>query len=197
MTTHVVPQKHTPCTGSQAAEAFWFAHQDVIGGPCPTELLVTLVIQWDLETAAGRACFCSNLGNMRGHGPDGATQAIKGANEVIDGKIVIQEAGFAAYVSHGDDMRANRIESASAMIRFLGTASKPPAPNRFAAAWEAANVGNLEEYANQIGKHVQGEGHSYMTDEPSHYAKTLRSREHASRVSVGVFLDSLNAPVAT
>jgi hypothetical protein len=150
LNTHVVPSVHTPCSGPQAAEAFWFAHQAVIGGPCETALLTTLVIQWDVETAAGADMFCNNMGNMRGHGPDGAVQAIKGADEIIDGKRVVAESGFAAYVSEAT-AQENRIQSAMAMIRFLGTASNPPAPNRFAAAWEAAKVCDLETYAEQIG----------------------------------------------
>lgn len=199
MNTHVVPQIRTTCTGAEAAEAFWFGHQRVIGGPCPTELLVALVCKWNVETAGGHDCFGNNLGNMRGHGPDGATQSLRGANEVVDGKVLTGaaiDAGFAAYVSEPTPLE-NRIKSAEAIIRFLGTDSDPTdgKPNRFAGAWEAMQTCNLEEYAHQAGKDVQGDL-AYFTASPKVYAAGLRSREKRSREAVAVFLNKISPVLA-
>jgi hypothetical protein len=198
--THVVPQVRTTCTGAEAAEAFWYAHQHVIGGTCPIALLVALVCKWDVETAGGHDCFGNNLGNMRGHGPDGATQSLKGADEIIDGVRktgAAIDAGFAAYVSEPTPLE-NRIKSAEAIIRFLGTDSDPTdgRPNRFAGAWAAMQTCNLEEYAHQAGKDVQGPL-AYFTASPKVYAAGLRSREARSRLSVNAFIDKLNATLPT
>lgn len=194
MMIHVVPQVRTRCTGADAAEAFWYGHQHVIGGPCPTELLVGLVCKWSFETDEGHACFNNSLGNMRGHGPDGATQSLKGANEVVDGKVqtgAAIDAGFAAYVSEPTPLE-NRIKSAEAIIRFLGTDSDPTdgRPNRFAGAWAALQTCDLEEYAHQAGKDVQG-ALAYFTATPAVYAAGLRSREARARESVAAFLNKI------
>jgi hypothetical protein len=141
--------------------------------------------------------FGNSLANMRGHGPDGATQSMKGANEIVDGVVKTGakiDAGFAAYVSEPTPLK-NRIESARAIIRFLGTDSDPTdgKPNRFAGAWAALQTCDLEEYAHQAGKEVQGEGHAYFSADPHLYGRGLRSKEKRSRVSVSEFLDRLTA----
>ena len=180
---HQVPAVKTPLTHEKAAEAFWFAHQAVIGGPCETLLLETLVIQWDVETGAGRAMWNDDMGNLRGHGPDGATMAIPGANEIIDGKLVTVEAGFASFDTPE--------QGAEAMIRLLGTASHPPKPNRFQGAWEAAKRGDLLEYARQLSEEVQGKGHAYFTANLQVYQRGLISRRDRARRGVSNFLATL------
>ena len=179
-----VPSIRTPVSLLAAVEAFWFAHQDVIGGFCETLLLETLTIQFDVECAGGDECFDYDLGNMRGAGDIG-TQAIRGANEIIGGKVVTGsavEGGFAAFSS----ARAG----AQAMIKFLGVASHPPLPNRFAGAWEAAKIGDLPEYAHQLSKDVQGP-RAYFTANTGVYAAGLLSRRPRCRAAVDTFLVSL------
>lgn len=131
----------TPHTMTEIVTALWGAHQDVFGGPMPIALLQVLAADVAFETADGAAENGENPGNMRGHGDAGDT-AIKGANEVVDGKLVIVEGGFAAYSSLREGCRA--------YLRYLGVAAHPPKPNRYAAAWLAALVGDVPGFVHGI-----------------------------------------------
>ncbi len=131
----------TPLTPTEAIDAIWQAHTAVIGGPCPVLLLEILAAQSALETGRWHSMWNWNFGNIRGEG-DAGIMAIKGADEIIDGIRVTVEEGFAAY--------KDRHSGARAFIRFLGTATKPPHPNRYQAAWDAATRGDVVGYVREL-----------------------------------------------
>lgn len=186
----------TPHTMDQIVEALWGAHQDVFGGPMPVALLLTLAADVAFETADGVAENGENPGNMRGHGDAGDT-AIKGANEVVDGKVVIVEGGFAAYSSLREGCRA--------YLRYLGVASHPPKPNRYATAWLAALVGDVAGFVHGIrhpddggvGKlcsecgrvHMGG----YFTADEERYRRGVQLKfDTVARPAVGAFIARLS-----
>jgi hypothetical protein len=160
MTPHVVPSVRTIITPTQAIDAIWHAHVDLFGGYCPVKLLEILAAQSALETGRWHSMFSWNFGNIRGHGPDGATQAIAGADEIIDGKRVVVPDGFAAY--------KDRLEGAREFVRFLGVATKPPAPNRYQAAWEAATDGDVAGYCREL------RAHGYFTADLGQYTRGVQ-----------------------
>lgn len=167
----------------EALDAIWHAHQDVIGGPCEVTLLETLAAQSAFETLRWKACWCFNLGNIRGAG-DAGTMTLKGADEIIDGHHVTGpevEAGFAAYLS--------RASGARAFVRFLGTASKPPAPNRFQKAWDAARAGDIDTYVAEL------HAHGYFTASIARYKSGLLVDLNWLRQGpLPQFLESLKVP---
>lgn len=150
----------TPLSPTEAIDAIWHGHQDVIGGPCPVTLLGILAAQSSLETARWGSMWCFNFGNLRGTGSGGTWMSIHGANEVEDGHVVMGpevEAGFAAFT--------DRYEGAKAFVRFLGTASHPPAPNRYQGAWDAATAGDVAKYVSEL------KAHGYFTADEEAYRK--------------------------
>jgi hypothetical protein len=143
--SHETIAVRTHLTPTEAIDAIWHAHNDVIGGPCPVPLLEILSAQSALETGRWKSMWCFNMGNLRGTGDGGEWMRIHGADEIIDGKRVTGaevEAGFAAY--------RERYSGARAFVRFLGTATKPPNPNRYAAAWSAATAGDVDAYCREL-----------------------------------------------
>jgi hypothetical protein len=157
----IVKAVRTILSPTQAIDAIWHAHQDIIGGPCPVPLLEILSAQSALETARWHSMWNDNFGNLRGHG-DAGSMSIKGADEIIDGKRQTGEdvdAGFAAYSSAQ--------EGARAFVRYLGVASHPPAPNRFQKAWDAACSGDVDTYINEL------HAHGYFTASPEVYRRAM------------------------
>lgn len=154
----IVPEALTVISPTEALDALWHAHQDEIGGPCPVALLEILGAQWCVETARDKAMHNYNMGNLRGSG-DAGTFSQKGATEIVDGKEIEMPDGFAAFSS----ARVGAI----AMIRYLGVATKPPAPNRFQAAWDAACRGDAATYCAEI------RAHGYFTADLGLYTKAL------------------------
>ena len=147
----------------EAIDALWHGHQEVIGGPCPIPLLEILSAQSALETGRWHAMWNFNFGNLRGNGDSGEWIVIRGADEIIDGHRVTGpavEGGFAAY--------RDRYSGARAFIRFLGTASHPPAPNRFQLAWDAATTGDVYVYCREL------KAHGYFTADLDRYTKGVR-----------------------
>lgn len=137
----------TPLTPLEAIDAIWHAHQEVIGGPCPVPLLEILSAQSAFETARWKALWNFNFGNIRGTGPGGEWMSIHGAGEIdANGKEYFPPDGhenmFAAY--------RDRYAGAGGLVRFLGTASHPPAPNRYQRAWDAACAGDLAGFVRGI-----------------------------------------------
>jgi flagellum-specific peptidoglycan hydrolase FlgJ len=139
---HDVQAIRTVITAGDALDAIAEAYESQVGGEIPSRLLLALGAQSALETARWRSMWCYNMGNLRGHGPDGATMDIPGANEIIDGKAVLVERGFAAY--------PNRIAGAKAYVRYLCVATRPPAPNRYQAAIDAATRGDLAGFVHGL-----------------------------------------------
>lgn len=164
MTTPMTPPVRTVMTPREALAACWTAHQNVLGGPCSTNLLAMLVAQSALETGRWKSCYCWNAGNIRGLGPNGAWTSIKGASEIIDGKEVFFGIGpenrFAAY--------PNAVSGFEGLVRFLGTASHPPKPNRYQLAWEAAIAGDVGKYCSEL------HANDYFTANVDLYAKGVR-----------------------
>jgi hypothetical protein len=159
MTTRAV---RTVCTPTEALHALWQAHQNVIGGPCPVALLEILAAQSALETARWHSMWNWNFGNVRGKGTAGAI-SIAGADEYVDGHHVTgpsAEDGFAAY--------STAVDGASALVRFLGTASHPGTPNRYQAAWDAACAGDVAGFVHGMKHPSIGAG--YFTADETRYA---------------------------
>jgi hypothetical protein len=144
-----------------AIEAIAEAYEFECGGEMPSKLLLALAAQSALETARWTACWRFNMGNIRGHGPNGESQSIPGANEIINGEAVIVEAGFAAY--------PDLISGARAFVRYLCVATKPPAKNRYQGAIDAATRGDLAGFVHGLkagGYFTAGEGR-YLKAEQS------------------------------
>lgn len=131
----------TVISPSDAVDAIADAYEGEVGGEIPVRLLLALGAQSALETARWQACWGFNLGNMRGTGTAGS-QAIAGADEIIDGKRYIVPAGFAAYTSLSD--------GAHAFVRYLCVATRPPAPNRYQVAIDAATRGDLPGFVHGL-----------------------------------------------
>lgn len=171
----------TVCSPTEALHALWQAHQAVIGGPCPVALLEILAAQSALETARWHSMWCWNMGNIRGKGTAG-TIAIAGADEIIDGHRVTGpsvEAGFAAY--------ASLVDGAIALVRFLGTASKPGVPNRYQTAWDAACRGDAAGFAHGLKHPSHGAGY-YTADEARYTAGVEGTRTWLRQNAVPEFL---------
>lgn len=144
---------------AEAAVACFQAHQVVFGATIGRGLLCTLAAQSALETGRWTAMYEWNAGNVRGEGTAGRA-SIEGASEVIDGTewffrrgVWQTKAGVAAPADVaarlGDNGFAafrNLTEGFERLIRMLGTASHPPKPNRYAAAWDAAERGDVPAY---------------------------------------------------
>lgn len=157
------PAIRTVLTPTEAIDAIWHAHTDVIGGPCPIPLLEILSAQSALETARWHSMYCFNFGNIRGTGDGEEWMTLKGADEYIDGFHVTgpkAEVGFAAY--------RERFSGARAFVRFLGVATRPPHPNRYAAAWSAATAGDVDAYCREL------KAHGYFTADLDQYTKGVR-----------------------
>jgi hypothetical protein len=105
-----------------------------------------------------------NFGNLRGTGSGGTWISITGADEVNpDGTVETGpevEAGFAAFT--------DRYEGARAFVRFLGTASHPPNPNRYQGAWDAATAGDVAKYVAELKLH------GYFTADEEKYRKGVQ-----------------------
>lgn len=138
----VVPAVRTIITPGDALDAIADAYESEVGGEIPARLLLALGAQSALETARWRACWNNNFGNLRGKGPGGATMSIPGANENVGGKLVLIEAGFAAY--------PDRTAGAKAYVRYLCVATRLPAPNRYQAAIDAATRGDLASFVHGL-----------------------------------------------
>jgi hypothetical protein len=173
----MTPSTLTPITPAEAMVAGTQAYQRVFVEPPSRDRLCMVVAPSADETARWKAMHNNNAGNMRGRGTAG-TVSIEGASEVIDGHewffrrgvwsdrsgvlapadIATQlgDNGFAAY--------RDPVEGFEALIRFLGTASHPPTPNRFAAAWDAAERGDVPAYCHGL-KHPSHGGAYYTADE--------------------------------
>lgn len=141
----IVPEVHTVCTPTEAIDAIWHGHVDVVGGTCSIALLTVLAAQSALETGRWTKMHNWDFGNLRGHGPDGASFSQTGADEIIDGKRVVVPDGFASY--------ADRLTGAREFVRYLCVATKPPAQNRYALAIAAAEAGDVPGYCAELRKH--------------------------------------------
>jgi hypothetical protein len=155
-----VPSALTPLSLQEASIACLQAHSIVFGVVPGRDELCMMLAQWAEETARGRAMWNNNAGNLRGTGPGGLWTVIEGASEVVDGHeffwrrgawvdkagtpapadvaAKLGDNGFAAY--------SNATEGFAGLLRFVGVASHPPKPNRFAAAWGAAKRGDVAAY---------------------------------------------------
>lgn len=144
-------------------DALWHAHINVIGGPCPVAWLEVESAHVAFETARYQAIHGNNPGNMRGHGNAGQV-TIHGANEiapdghVLDGPEV--ESGFAAYRTLRD--------GCDALVRYLGTATKPGVPNRYQGAWDAACKGDVATFCREL------RAHGYFTANLELYTKGVQ-----------------------
>lgn len=177
----MTPPVRTKATPEDVIDAFWHAHQRVIGGPCPVNLLTMLTAMSAFETDEWRAMWCWNLGNIRGTAPGtGEWTSIKGASEIENGREVFYDVGpdnkFAAY--------PNILASAEHVVRFLGTATKPPAPNRYQAAWDAAVAGDVDGFV--AGMKAGG----YFTAGLKHYTKGVQHKLRIVRPHVDEWVKS-------
>jgi hypothetical protein len=179
----MTPAVRTPLSLAEASVACLQAHEKVFGKPPGERLLCMLVAQSALETGRWKSMWCWNAGNLRGHGNAGTT-SIEGASEVVDGHEYwfrhgawmdragspapadvaarLGDNGFAAYQSPVDGFEA--------FVRFLGTASHPPSPNRYQAAWEAAERGDVGGYCQGLRKN------SYFTADLGLYTKGVKDQ---------------------
>jgi flagellum-specific peptidoglycan hydrolase FlgJ len=117
-----------------------------------------------------------NFGNIRGSG-DVGSMAIPGANEIIGGKAVVVEAGFAAYSS--------RLEGARAMVRLLST------KDRYSHVWAAAVAGDVETYVHEL--HAAG----YFTANVDLYLKGVRGTVAWLEPTIDAFLATLTKAQST
>lgn len=146
----MTPPSRTVLGPVLATSCLWHAYQDVIGGPCPVNLIRVLGAHSAHETGRWKSMWNYNFGNIRGKSAAGEWTSIKGASEIEkrDGKDVevFYDIGpdnmFASYSSP--------MEGARAYVRFLGTATKPPNPNRYAKAWDAATAGDVAAFCREI-----------------------------------------------
>lgn len=150
----------TPMTPGEAIDALVEAYALEVGGEIPARLLLTLAAQSALETAQWTKCWSWNFGNLRGHG-DAGTIAIQGATEVENGAVVERPDGFAAFSS--------RLAGARAFVRYLCVATRPPAPNRYQAAIDAATRGDLDGFVRGLA------AAGYFTAEEGAYDRAERS----------------------
>lgn len=162
----MTPPVRTIINSEQALASCWQAHQNVIGGPLEDSLLAILVAQSALETGRWKAMWNFNAGNIRGFGPGGEWTSIHGASEIIDGKEVFPAFGpenrFASYPS--------AVSGFEGLVRFLGTSSHPPEPNRYAVAWQCARVGNVVGYCAAL------QAHGYFTANLASYTEGVRDQ---------------------
>lgn len=185
MTEPMTPPVRTLLTPQQALGACWQAHQNVFGGPMEQSLLGIITAQSALETGRWRSMWCNNAGNIRGFGPGGAWTSINGASEIIDGKEVFlgisAENRFAAY--------PDAVAGFEGLIRFLGTSSHPPAPNRYQWAWDAAKAGDVKRYCFELRKngYFTADLDRYTTGVSDQYSWLLRG-------PLIEFIDSLTPP---
>jgi hypothetical protein len=131
----------TPMAPGEVLDALVEAYALEVGGEMPGRLLLALAAQSALETAQWRDCWCWNFGNMRGHG-DAGTVSLQGATEVENGVEVSRPDGFAAFSS--------RLAGARAFVRYLCVATRPPTPNRYQAAIDAATRGDLPGFVRGL-----------------------------------------------
>lgn len=162
----MTPPTRTPLPPEQAFYALALAHQSVIGQPISRNRLACLAAHSAFETDAWHAMWCFNFGNIRGRASDGHWTSIKGASEIIDGKEVFFDIGpqnmFAAY--------PDALKGAEAYARFLGVATSPPKPNRYAIAWDAADALDVLVFCREL------QAHGYFTAGLQHYTSGMRTK---------------------
>lgn len=136
-----------------AIMAIGYGHKRVFGA-IPERPLWRVVSAWSaFETDMWRAMHDNNFVNLRGSWRGHAT-SFK-ASEIIDGVEVFMppssENLFRAYPTP--------VDGAEDAIRFIGTASAPPRPNRYQAAWEAARSGDIPGFVDGLrNPHIPGIG---------------------------------------
>lgn len=166
MSIPMTPPKRTKLDPIDAVTTLWFAHQNIIGGPCPMNLLKILSAQSAFETDTWRAMWNYNFGNLRGKTSTGAWTSINGASEIIDGKEVFFGVGadnqFKAYPS--------AIAGAESLVRYLGVATKPPLPNRYLLAWDSAIAGDIGKFCAEL------RANGYFTANLAHYTHGVRRK---------------------
>lgn len=157
---------HTPVTPLEALSWMSQAHHAVIGGEAEAALLCMLVAQSALETGRWASMYCWDWGNISGHGEGGKWMRLRGAGETVNGHNVPRGGTEADAFAVWPDA----LSGAKAFVNFLGVASHPPKPNRYAAAWEAAKLGDVAGY-------VQGlHDGAYMTADRAIYARGVQAQ---------------------
>ena len=143
----IVPDKLTPLTLIEAARALCAAYRSVFSDELSRSALCCLLAQTALETGQWHAIHCYNWGNVKAGGSWLGDVCMFHCGEIIDGNEVFfdpphPQTHFRAYPSAA--------AGAEAYVRFLGTASHPPKPNRYQAAWDAAMAGDIESFVDEL-----------------------------------------------
>lgn len=155
----------TTLTPAEAIHVIGAAHERIFLVPPSGVLWLTLAAWSAFETDAWRAMHGFNFVNLRGSWR-GRSTSFK-ASEIIDGREVFLPPSadnlFRSYPT--------ALDGAEDALRFIGTASAPPRPNRYQAAWEAAQRGDVPAFVDGLrnptinGMHVPG----FFTANPTVY----------------------------
>lgn len=159
MTERVVPTVRTPVDMRTFAHAVDVAWQELfLGAPARKEQAGVIWAQYGIETGAGPACWCWNIGNIKHVQGDGFDYyMLRDTWEMIHGeKVVFQPPHPATWFRAYPDL-------ATAMAEHLRFLRRP----RYAKAWLGVETGDCELFARLL--HEAG----YFTASASAYAAGL------------------------
>lgn len=174
-----VPDRLTPMTFEQAAEAMRAALRDKLSDDPPREVLALALAKSALETGRWRAIHCWNWGNQKAGEKYVGNYCCFELNEVLNGKVVwfgprgrLDRKGGSVVAEPFDDppghpqtrMRAyaNRFDGAFSYVDFV-------AGGRYAAAWQRLLAGDAVGFVAALKKA------GYMTADEAPYRNAVVS----------------------
>lgn len=159
MSPHFIPDHITKVSPKEIYDALERAWLTRFGTPAERRSLLTLLAQWDIETAAGASMHCWNVGNAKSREGDGRSWTFFRCWELINGKKrwfdpPHPQTRFRAFATLADGV--------TDYLAMLHT--------RFCAAWPAVVAGDPTAFAHLLK--MQG----YYTADEAQYASALLSR---------------------
>ncbi len=145
-----LPDQLTPFTDKDLATAITVAYREVFNDELSRRPLCCLVAQCALETGRGKFTHRWNIGNVKAAETYRGSVTFFSCNEVIDGKL----KWFDPYHPQCRFRAFGSLDAGSEQhLRFLGTATRGPGkPNRYAAAWDAAMVGDPTGFCDELSR---------------------------------------------
>ncbi len=174
----------TPYSHEEAIESLHDAYVHVIDEQPTPESLNLLVAQTALETGQWKSIHHHNWGNVKASSRYRGLYTMFRCNENIDGKLVWfdpphVQTRFRAYRSAD--------EGAAEYVRFLAIDTTPNngRPNRYEAAWDALEMGDLESYTRAL------KAAGYYTAGVGIYLRAMSALASQFMPKVAEFLDAV------
>lgn len=155
MSSIELPNKLTPLSPLQAAQALSQGYKRVAGKLPSYAILLLLIGQWAGETGNGQYIHNFNFGNVKHTSGDKYFQQFSGS-EIINGENVVQVMSFAAYQTAAD--------GAEAYVRQLK--ARPQ-------WWAGLQTGNIDQFVQGL---IAVPGQHYFTADPNQYRNLLFDR---------------------